>query len=89
MTVCSKPTRGRYVAGCRCEACCAENTLYIIRYRNRGSTFLGAHPEAPRVADTMLEALCWCEADSKPIPVTDVAAGLTWSCGPDCQATTT
>ena len=78
------PSRGDYVHGCRCEGCKEENTRYIRFYRNRGGTSVYREEALPK-GDSMLDTMCWCEGDSKLISADEVAAGRTWTCGPDCS----
>lgn len=46
VTACANPSRGKYVSGCRCEACRAANRAYERRTRLYGfeSSFVDAEP---------------------------------------------
>lgn len=65
---------------CRCPACSAANSAWKKVYASLGRP-CGVEPSAP---GEMALAPCWCEQQYREIPISDVRAGITWSCGPDC-----
>lgn len=72
-------TRGAYVNDdCRCPDCSGANRRYQERWR--ADNFGGGAPEGH------LPVLCWCTASAVAVPVADIRAKRTRSCGrPDCR----
>lgn len=76
----SRYTRQR----CRCPECTAANSAYQRARRTYKINDL--EPAAWRPVDGRLPAQCWCQAEVVKVPVDDIRAGRTATCGdPDCR----
>lgn len=69
--------------GCRCPECTEANSDY--QRRKRASYRRRDYLEP--VPDNYLRVLCWCRAESVPVPQVEVMRVLTRSCGrPECDS---
>lgn len=69
--------------GCRCDACRKANTEYqrIVKARRRAEGRVTRKPRAWAEPDGSLRVECWCRATTVLVPVAEVRAVLTRSCG--------
>jgi hypothetical protein len=69
---------------CRCKRCTEANKLY--QRARRTYKIVEFEPFAWVPTNGCLPALCWCEAQVMKVPVEDIRACRTLSCGePDCR----
>lgn len=79
-------TSARYKALCRCDECRAANTAYQRQLRGTGDGTVNFEPNAWAPVNGCLPVECWCRRTVVKVPVEDVKALLTRSCGAaDCE----
>lgn len=73
-----QPSNNRYQRGCRCDECRAAHADYMAAWRPHTPRY---SPARPGPSTTHLLVTCWCEADARSEPASDIFNGRTWSCG--------